>query len=68
MHIDDDTELPDDFVLDETVWDDPRSFAATRAWDFGRERFKVPEELVRGIGLSGVRLQRSPVVHPGRQV
>ncbi|CAE7541444.1 icaA [Symbiodinium sp. CCMP2592] len=24
MHIDDDTELPDDFVLDESVWEDPR--------------------------------------------
>ena len=27
MHVDDDTELPDDFVFDEAVWKDPRRSA-----------------------------------------
>ena len=42
MHIDDDTELPEDFVLDETVWADPRALAFHIPADQPRDRSGGP--------------------------
>lgn len=39
MHIDDDTELPDNFVFDETIWEDPRVSSTSYAIEMKRTGF-----------------------------